>query len=136
MLLTVFLPVFAAVTVYQYESFDPADLPAVHEITSHPAVTAPRVNSHMLDGSERVGEGTLLGPEDIAYDPESGMIYTGCYDGWIKRIRMNDSVVEDFVNTGGRPLGLVLGRQGELIVADAEKVGSICDYYSASETVG
>ena len=39
---------------------------------------------------------------------------------------MNDSVVdsavEDWVNTGGRPLGLVLKPNGELIVADAEKV--------------
>ncbi|OWM68277.1 hypothetical protein CDL15_Pgr004759 [Punica granatum] len=120
LLITIFLPVFAAVVIYQYESSDPAELP-IHEITSRPAATAPRVNSHMLEGSERLGEGKLLGPEDLAYDPESGLIYTGCDDGWIKRVRVNDSVVEDWVNTGGRPLGLALGRHGELIVADTEK---------------
>ncbi|PKI56019.1 hypothetical protein CRG98_023606 [Punica granatum] len=75
----------------------------------------------MLDGSERVGEGKLPGPEDIAYDHESGLIYTGCNDGWVKRVRVNDSTVEEWVNTGGRPLGVVLSRQGELIVADTEK---------------
>nr|GFA90252.1 protein strictosidine synthase-like 5-like [Tanacetum cinerariifolium] len=34
---------------------------------------------------------------------------------------MNDLGVEDWVNTGGRPLGLTLGYSGELYVADAYK---------------
>lgn len=125
-LLTIFLPLFTAVIIYQYESFDPAELP-FHDITSRPPATAPRVNSRMLDGSERVGEGKLTGPEDIAFDPKSRMIYVGCYNGWIKRVRINDSAVEDWVNTGGRPLGLVLGQHDELVVADAERVSTFCD---------
>ncbi|PKI26132.1 hypothetical protein CRG98_049179, partial [Punica granatum] len=75
----------------------------------------------MLDGSERLGEPKLPGPEDIAYDPESGIIYTGCADGWVRRVRLNDSTVEEWVNTGGRPLGLVLGPHKEVIVTDTEK---------------
>lgn len=116
-----FLPVLAAVLIYQYESFDPAELP-VHEIFGRPAIVAPAVNGRMLDGSERIGEGELPGPEDMAYDAESGLIYTGCNDGWVKRVRVNDSAVEEWVHTGGRPLGLVLGLHGEVVVADTEKV--------------
>jgi len=35
---------------------------------------------------------------------------------------VNESVVEDWVNTGGRPLGLAFDGNGQLIVADADKV--------------
>ncbi|KAK4764014.1 hypothetical protein SAY87_013452 [Trapa incisa] len=121
MLVTIFfIPVFAAIAVYQYDSFEPAELP-VEEIFSRPEMVAPKVNGRMLDGSERVGNGKLPGPEDLAYDAESEVIYTGCNDGWVKKVKINESTVEEWVNTGGRPLGVVLGRHGELIVADSEK---------------
>ncbi|TKY58348.1 STRICTOSIDINE SYNTHASE 4 [Spatholobus suberectus] len=78
-------------------------------------------------GSEVVAQGEVVGPEDLAYDKRRRVIYTGCEDGWIKRITVNDSVadtvVENWVNTGGRPLGLALEKSGELMVADAIKVG-------------
>ncbi|KAL7192864.1 hypothetical protein ACSBR2_024638 [Camellia fascicularis] len=105
----VLIPVIAVVLFYQLDSFDPA----------------PMHNSHVLQGAEMVGVGQLFGPEDLAYDPNSGLIYTGCSDGWIKRVTVNesvaDSVVENWVNTGGRPLGLVLGHDNDLIIADANK---------------
>lgn len=41
-------------------------------------------------------------------------------DGWIKRVDSNE-VVSEWVNTGGRPLGLALGPTRELIIADADK---------------
>ena len=82
----------------------------------------------MLRGSELVGEGQLVGPEDLVYDAGSRVIYTGCQDGWINRVTVNestaDTVVQQWVNTGGRPLGLALPQNGELIVADAYKVVS------------
>ena len=82
----------------------------------------------MLRGSELVGEGQLVGPEDLVYDARSRVIYTGCQDGWINRVTVNestaDTVVQQWVNTGGRPLGLALPQNGELIVADAYKVVS------------
>lgn len=116
-------PILAAVLLFQFDSFDPAELPA-NELGVSPVV-APRVNRHILRGSERVGDGKLSGPEDIAYDPKSGLIYTGCADGWVKRVSVNesasDSSVENWVNTGGRPLGLVVGFHNEVIVADPEK---------------
>ncbi|KAG5534506.1 hypothetical protein RHGRI_022581 [Rhododendron griersonianum] len=122
-LLSLLVPITAAVILYQLDSFDPAPLPT-HEFSGQP-VSVPLQNPRLLHGSERVGEGLLLGPEDLAYDPKKGVIYTGCYDGWIKRVTVNesaaDSVVESWVNTGGRPLGLVLGHDDDVIIADADK---------------
>ncbi|XP_028777260.1 protein STRICTOSIDINE SYNTHASE-LIKE 5-like [Neltuma alba] len=70
--------------------------------------------------------GQVEGPEDLLYDSSGGgVIYTGCSDGWIKRVTVNDSaadsVVHDWVNTGGRPLGLALGLNGDILVGDAYK---------------
>ena len=123
--LTVIVPIALAVVLYRVDPLDPAELP-LHELTQQDTV-APRVNDRLLYGSEFIGSGQVVGPEDIAFEPESGVIYTGCADGWVKRVKVSDSVsdsvVEDWVNTGGRPLGLVLGLNNEVIVADAFKVG-------------
>ncbi|TXG59893.1 hypothetical protein EZV62_014466 [Acer yangbiense] len=123
--LTVILTVLvaaAAVIVYQLDSFDPASLP-LHELAWTP-LTAPLRNERMLRGLEMVGSGLLKAPEDVVYDSELGVVYTGCEDGWVMRVTVNesaaDSVVEDLVNTGGRPLGLAIGKN-EIIVADAYK---------------
>ena len=117
------LPVAVAALLYRLEPFKPVLLPVQ---LGRSTVAVPARNGHMQDGSERVGEGHLEGPEDLAYDAAARVVYTGCEDGWIKRVTVNDSVldsaVEDWVNTGGRPLGLTLKPNGELIVADAEKV--------------
>ncbi|XP_031109762.1 protein STRICTOSIDINE SYNTHASE-LIKE 5-like [Ipomoea triloba] len=118
------VPVILGVVIYQLDSFDPAPYP-VHELTQGRAAVAPKRNGRLLHGSEKIGVGRLSGPEDIAYDPKTGVIYTGCMDGWIKRVTVNesscaDSAVEDWVNTGGRPLGLAHGLHGEVIVADAD----------------
>ncbi|KAH7851260.1 hypothetical protein Vadar_009149 [Vaccinium darrowii] len=122
-LLSLLLPILAAVIIYQLDSFNPASL-ATHEFSAQP-IFVPLQNPRLLEGAERVGFGELLGPEDLAYDPKLGVIYTGCGDGWIKQVTVNksaaDSVVESWVNTGGRPLRLVLGHDGDVIIADALK---------------
>lgn len=75
---------------------------------------------------EIVGKGQLDGPEDLLYDPSTRVIYTGCWDGWIKRVTVNESaansVVQNWVNVGGRPLGLALGPNGDVFAANSEKV--------------
>ena len=121
-LLTLILaPVAAAMLLYQLDPYDPAPVP-IHEFSQQPMVV-PKLNPRMLQGSEMIGVGKLLSPEDIAYHPDSHLIYTGCDDGWVKRITLNDSMVQNWAFTGGRPLGVALGRHGQLVVADAEKVG-------------
>ncbi|XP_021908230.1 protein STRICTOSIDINE SYNTHASE-LIKE 7-like [Carica papaya] len=115
-------PAIAAIVMYQLDEFDAAPIPLTHELT-HPPLTSPLCNNRMLLGAEMVGAGQLPGPEDIAYDSKSRVIFTGCYDGWVKRVTVNDSVgdsvVERWVNTGGRPLGVAVGHNDEVIVADA-----------------
>ncbi|XP_056176460.1 protein STRICTOSIDINE SYNTHASE-LIKE 5-like [Syzygium oleosum] len=121
-LLSILAPILAVAILYRQEPFDPAPLP-VHEQSG--SVAAPRENGRMLRGAEMVGAGRMVGPEDVAYDSASEVIYVGCADGWVKRVKVgdsgSDSTVEDWVNTGGRPLGLALGRDGEVIVCDANK---------------
>ncbi|KAG6387677.1 hypothetical protein SASPL_152869 [Salvia splendens] len=116
--------VLAAALLYSFATFDPAVFPE-HEL----ALVAPKQNDRMLSGSERIGEGELVSPEDIAYDPQTGLIYTGGEDGWISKVAFKDSaaqsVVEKWVNTGGRPLGIAHGLHGEVIVADAFKCLSL-----------
>jgi hypothetical protein len=122
--ITALVPVVAATILYQLDSFDPAPMPP-DALTRH-IIDVPARNDRMLEGSELVGVGDLKGPEDVAYEPKSGVIYTGCADGWINRVTVNDSVshsvVEKWVYTGGRPLGIAFGRNNEVIVADGIKV--------------
>ncbi|KAJ1378714.1 Strictosidine synthase, conserved region [Sesbania bispinosa] len=114
-------PVALAAVLFRLDPFEPAHFPAT--VLGRRTVTAPARNSRMLQGSEIMADGEVAGPEDLAYDKEEHVIYTGCEDGWIKRVTVNesvaDSVVENWVNTEGRPLGLALEKSGELIVADA-----------------
>ncbi|KAK7266762.1 hypothetical protein RIF29_19417 [Crotalaria pallida] len=110
-------PVFVAAVLYRLDNFEPVHFPT-GELSRH-SVTVVARNPRMRQGSEAVAEGEVKGPEDLAYDEKKGVIYTGCEDGWIKRVTVSESVVHDWVNTGGRPLGLALGKDGELIVADA-----------------
>ncbi|XP_037497315.1 protein STRICTOSIDINE SYNTHASE-LIKE 5 [Jatropha curcas] len=120
---SILAPVLLAIFIFQLDSFDPAPMP-IHELTDPPPEASMKIG-RLLQGSEFLGVGQLKAPEDIAYDSESGVIYTTCADGWIKRVAVNDSVsdsvVENWVNTGGRPLGLVLGKDNDVIVADAYK---------------
>lgn len=122
-LFAIVLPVAVAVILFRLEPFEPVMLPVR---LGQYVVVVPARNDHARVGSEAVAEGHVEGPEDLAYDPASRVIYTGCEDGWIKRVTVNDSavdsVVENWVNTGGRPLGLTFLPNGELIVADAGKV--------------
>ncbi|KAL8194091.1 hypothetical protein R6Q57_026333 [Mikania cordata] len=118
--LSAVVTVLIALLLVQLDSFDAAPYTS-GELAKKPIFLATRANPRVLHGIEKIGEGQLLGPEDIVYDPKLGVIYTSCGDGWIKRVTVNDSVVEDWVNTGGRPLGLALGNSGELYVADALK---------------
>jgi sugar lactone lactonase YvrE len=60
------------------------------------------------------------GPEDVALGPD-GLLYTGLADGRIVRFTADGTRVEDFAQTGGRPLGLQFDALGALVVADADR---------------
>ncbi|QTD96503.1 SMP-30/gluconolactonase/LRE family protein [Streptomyces cyanogenus] len=64
------------------------------------------------------------GPEDVVADPH-GRVLTGVADGRILRVhRLGDPLTartEVLAETGGRPLGLELLPDGDLLVCDAER---------------
>ncbi|XP_057852030.2 protein STRICTOSIDINE SYNTHASE-LIKE 5 [Cryptomeria japonica] len=82
--------------------------------------------NNRLHSAFKLAFGQVLGPEDLAVDSQ-GRLYTACADGWIKRISFesNDSYsslqVEKWAYVGGRPLGIVLGLHGELLVCEASR---------------
>lgn len=117
--LLVLAPVLLSVALYSPKDFSPAAVPPDYSFGAD--VYAPRHDARVLASSERIGEGRLPGPEDLAYDAAGGWLYTGCADGWIRRVSVLGGEVEDWVYTGGRPLGVVLAGDGGLVVADADK---------------
>ncbi|SFM01748.1 SMP-30/gluconolactonase/LRE family protein [Marinobacter zhejiangensis] len=72
-----------------------------------------------LQQAELLALGEVYGPEDTIEDSQ-GRLYAGTQDGKVVRV-WPDGRVEEWVVTGGRPLGMVFDRQGNLIVADAWK---------------
>ncbi|MEV6646655.1 SMP-30/gluconolactonase/LRE family protein [Amycolatopsis sp. NPDC051371] len=71
----------------------------------------------------RFGEVTLIpvnghGPEDVVVDGE-GRIYAGVDDGRILRLSPDGRRIDVIADTGGRPLGLELYGDDELLICDA-----------------
>ncbi|KAI3668936.1 hypothetical protein L6452_40153 [Arctium lappa] len=108
-----------ALIVVQFDTFETVAYPM--QEFSKPMFVTSRKNAGSLSGLEKIGLVELIGVEDIAYDPKSGVVYMGCEDGWIKRVMLNYSGVENWVHTGGRPLGIAIDDFGDVFVADAFK---------------
>ena len=94
--------------------------PAAYEPASPPEMVGVLEPNEKLRGAERLAEGRVKGPEDIAVDAE-GRIYGGTEDGLIVRLDSSGEGLETFADTGGRPLGLHFDAEGRLVVADAAK---------------
>lgn len=71
-------------------------------------------------GALRFVELPVAGPEDVRFD-SAGRILTGVDDGSILRIDLPTSAVETVARTGGRPLGLCVVSDDELLVADSRR---------------
>lgn len=84
-----------------------------------PELSGPTAPNNLLTTAELLAQGEVYGPEDVAVD-QSGRIYAGTQDGFIKRV-LTDGTVETWVDTGGRPLGLQFDHEGNLVVCDAYK---------------
>jgi len=72
-----------------------------------------------LQQAELLALGQVYGPEDTTINSDD-VVFTGTQDGYIVRV-FPDGRVENWLSTGGRPLGMVFDRKGNLIVADAWK---------------
>ncbi|SOB76886.1 Sugar lactone lactonase YvrE [Marinobacter sp. LV10R510-11A] len=75
-------------------------------------------NEHLRQ-AELLAKGQVYGPEDTTVNSE-GVVFAGTQDGYIVRV-FPDGRVENWLSTGGRPLGMVFDQEGNLIVADAWK---------------
>ena len=95
-------------------------VPAAWTPPAAPALTGQYERNTRLSAIQRVSIGDGHKPEDVALDTD-GRIYGGFEDGRIMVVQADGSQPRVFANTGGRPLGLVFDRQGNLIVADAIK---------------
>ncbi|KAJ6829171.1 protein STRICTOSIDINE SYNTHASE-LIKE 6-like [Iris pallida] len=116
-------PVAISILLYSLapEGFDAAP---IHGYSFEKSIAVAEKKERVLRFSERVGDGRLTGCEDFAYDAESGYLYTGCDDGWIRRVRLlnaDEPEVEDWVHVGGRPAGMAFGLDKCLLVADVHK---------------
>jgi sugar lactone lactonase YvrE len=59
-------------------------------------------------------------PEDVVVDAD-GRLYTGVDDGRIIRLTADGGEPTVIANTGGRPLGLAVARDGRLLVCDSPR---------------
>jgi sugar lactone lactonase YvrE len=85
-----------------------------------PEPVGPYAVNRGLVADRRLVEGFARGPEDVAFD-SAGLLYTGFANGQIVRVPVTDGEPELYVDTTGRPLGMVFDATGNLIVADAHR---------------
>jgi hypothetical protein len=84
-----------------------------------PNMEGPFAANDVLLQADRVAAGLVVGPEDVVVD-DSGRVYSGTVDGKVIRTR-NDGSIEVFAETGGRPLGMTLSKNGDLWVCDVHR---------------
>ena len=104
-----------------YLLFAPVPIvPAAWTPLPAPALTGQYEKNTRLSPVQKLSLGDGHNPEDVALDAD-GKIYAGFEDGRIMVLQPDGTQPRVFVNTGGRPLGLIFDREGNLIVADAIK---------------
>jgi sugar lactone lactonase YvrE len=74
------------------------------------------------------------GPEDVVVDP-SGQLWTGLEDGRIVRLAADGGQPTTVANTGGRPLGLHVARDGRVLICDSHRGVLALDPASGTLTV-
>ncbi|MDP4548176.1 SMP-30/gluconolactonase/LRE family protein [Marinobacter sp. MDS2] len=84
-----------------------------------PAMTGAYAPNEILRQAELLALGQVYGPEDTTVGVD-GVLYAGTQDGKIIRV-YPDGTVDTWLETGGRPLGMVMDEQGNLLVADSGK---------------
>jgi sugar lactone lactonase YvrE len=92
--------------------------PLAYEPPPAPALTGPLAPNEALRAAELLAEGTIHGPEDVAFD-SSGRLYAATADGVIARF--DPSGPRPFATTGGRPLGMRFTSSGDLLVCDSHR---------------
>lgn len=92
--------------------------PVAWKAPPNPGYTGPFASNELLKDVQILSIGDNQGPEDIALD-DQGRIYASTQAGYIVRLKADGSNPENWVHTGGRPLGIDFDHRGNLIIADA-----------------
>lgn len=109
--------IIAAIIIY-FIAYPVPITPVAWEAPPNPGYTGPFAVNDRLKAIETFPIAGNHGPEDIALDGQ-GRIYAATHEGNIVRLNPDGSKPENWVKTGGRPLGIDFDGQGNLIVADA-----------------
>lgn len=113
--------VLILVAALGYLLFAPVPItPAAWTPPTAPTLTGQYEKNTRLSPVQKLSLGDGHKPEDVALDAD-GKIYAGFEDGRIMVLQPDGTQPRVFANTGGRPLGLIFDRGGNLIVADAIK---------------
>jgi sugar lactone lactonase YvrE len=96
--------------------------PRIEPVVWHPPTPPPRARQRASDPPMPRPEFLPVdgvGPEDVVVHPD-GRLYTGVRDGRVLRLDPDGGAPpEVVVDTGGRPLGVEIDAEGELVVCDA-----------------
>jgi sugar lactone lactonase YvrE len=92
--------------------------PLAWQAPPNPGYTGVFAGNTRLQSLETLAIGDHHGPEEVILDHQ-GRLYAATHEGWIVRLNPDGSQPEDWVHTGGRPLGIAFDNAGNLIVADA-----------------
>lgn len=93
--------------------------PVAYIAPEKPEMTGVLAPNILLQNAELLAKGEVNGPEEVAVDNQ-GRVYFGTPDGKILRL-LPGGFIELFTTTGGRPLGMKFGPDGNFIVADGQK---------------
>ena len=93
--------------------------PVAWQPGENPGLTGPFAPNEKLAAIQHLLTDVGEGPEDVTRGPD-GLFYSGFQDGRIVKFDL-EGQHWDFVNTGGRPLGMQFDSAGNLVVADAFK---------------
>ena len=108
----------ATVAMVTSLAFVPGELdPVAWEPPVPMVMEGPLAPNERLARARPVARGEIYGPEDVDVDAE-GRLYAALEDGRVVRIGP-DGTVEDWLNTGGRPLGIDFDPAGNLVICDA-----------------
>jgi len=114
------LIIFMVAVVLYFLVWPVSITPIAWKSPPNPGYTGPFARNSHLKNFEPLPIGNNHGPEDIALDAQ-GRLYVSTHEGFIVRLQADGLHPENWVNTGGRPLGLAFDHEGKLIVADAYK---------------
>ena len=96
--------------------------PTIDPAVWHPPKATPRAKQRQgpVPVQLSVFDVPGTGPEDVAVGAE-GNLYTGIADGRILRLSPDAAHVETLADTHGRPLGVEVDPNGDLVVCDAKR---------------